>query len=254
LLGVERFGIVLVLELPDFRFRQGRGCARGVGPGVLAELRRPSARRPGRFAFLNRRAAEMAGQTQLLHRKSQPAKAAAAHSCPAVAGARRVLDSLRGIMELTRPRTQGASDASVARRERFQAGFNIIEVSIATLIIGVLVASILTTITHGFGILSRSRETLRGNQILQQELETIRTYSWTQMTNSANFGSTNIADGGVVYSVAKYVAPYTNSTIYGTNNIRKVTVTIVWTNMNGDQMSKSMTTLVSQGGLNDYIY
>lgn len=122
------------------------------------------------------------------------------------------------------------------------------------LVIGILVASILTTVTHGFGILSRSRETLRGNQILQQEVETIRTYTWSQMTNPANFGATSISDGGLVYYVSKSVAPYTNSTAYGTNNMRMLTVSIVWTNMTGDAITKSMTTLVSQGGLNDYIY
>jgi prepilin-type N-terminal cleavage/methylation domain-containing protein len=144
--------------------------------------------------------------------------------------------------------------ASRHRRLASRAGFNLIEVSIATLVIGILVASILTTVTHGFGILSRSRETLRGNQILQQELETIRTYTWTQMTNSANFTNSSVSDRGVIYFVTKSVVPYTNSTGYGLTNMRKVTVSILWTNMTGDPITKSMTTLVSQGGLNDYIY
>ena len=98
---------------------------------------------------------------------------------------------------------------------------------------------------------SGSRSTF---EILQQELETIRTYTWTQMTNSANFTNATVSDRGVIYYVSKSVVPYTNSTGYGLTNMRKVTVSILWTNMTGDQINKSMTTLVSQGGLNDYIY
>jgi hypothetical protein len=109
-------------------------------------------------------------------------------------------------------------------------------------------------VTHGFTILSRSRETVRANQLLQQQLETIRTYNWSQMTNNANFGTTTNQDGGILFYCSSSVQPYTNSTTYGTNNMRKVTVTVTWTNVSGLRITKSMTTLVAQGGLNDYIY
>ena len=140
------------------------------------------------------------------------------------------------------------------RRTTGQAGFSLVEVSIASLVVAVLIGSILTTVTHGFGILSRSRETVRGNQILQGELETMRTYSWSQITNSGTFTNSTISDGGVIYSVTRSAAQYTNSTTYGSNYMRKVTISILWTNMTGDPITKSMTTLISQGGLDDYIY
>jgi hypothetical protein len=63
-----------------------------------------------------------------------------------------------------------------------------------------------------------------------------------------------VSDGSIKYYISKSVASYTNSTVYGTNNMRKVTVSILWTNMTGDPITKGMTTLISQGGLNDYIY
>jgi len=106
----------------------------------------------------------------------------------------------------------------------------------------------------GIRILTRSRQTLRANQILQQELETIRTYSWSSVTNSSNYGATNYLDGQILYNVSRSVAAYANSTSYGTNNMRKVTITITWTNAPGKIITKDMTTLFAQGGLNDYIY
>lgn len=133
-------------------------------------------------------------------------------------------------------------------------GFSLVEVSIAMLVIAILIASILTTVTHGFSILSRSRETLRANQILQQELETIRTYSWLQMTNSANFASTNSTDQGITYSITRAATNFYNSTSYCSNNMKQVTITVTWTNSSGTVESKSMTTVVNKGGLNDYLY
>lgn len=129
-----------------------------------------------------------------------------------------------------------------------------VEVCIATLVLGILIGSILTVVTQAYVILSRSRETLRANQILQQEMETIRTYSWSQMTNSSNFGSATYTDQGVRYSVSRSVSNCSNSTSYGTNYMKQVTVTVTWTNMSGQAISKNMTTLITQGGLNDYIY
>lgn len=134
------------------------------------------------------------------------------------------------------------------------AGFTLVEVSVATLVVGVLIASILTTVLHGFAILAASRQTLRANQILQQELETLRTYSWSQVTNTASYGSTNYLDGQINYLVTRSMMPYANGTSYGTNQMRRVTITIVWTNAPGRVISKNMTTLFTQGGLNDYIY
>lgn len=137
---------------------------------------------------------------------------------------------------------------------RRAGGFSLIEVAIATLVIGILVASILSTVTHGFSILARSRQTLRANQILQQDIETIRTYSWSQMTNAANFGSSNYYDGSLLYVTTRSITNYSNSTSYGTNYMKKVTVSITWTNAPGKVVNKTMTTLFTQGGLNDYLY
>jgi len=137
---------------------------------------------------------------------------------------------------------------------RGQEGFNLIEVSIATLVVGILVASVLSTLVHGFSILSRSRQTARANQIVQQEMETIRTYTWAQMTNSANFSATNTTDGNIIYSISRSSTNHYNSTSYCTNYMRKVTITITWTNAPGKIMTNALTTVITQGGLNDYFF
>lgn len=140
------------------------------------------------------------------------------------------------------------------KRTSRRAGFSLLEVSISSLVIAIFISSILTTVISGYAVLDRSRETLRANQIIQQELETLRTYSWSQVTNAANFYTTNYADQGNSYKVTRMLTNYNNSTSYSTNYMRKVTVSVVWTNGPGKTITKDMTTLISQGGLNDYIY
>ncbi len=149
---------------------------------------------------------------------------------------------------------QTVRERALFRSRATTAGFNLIEVTIATLVVGIFVCAILVSVTSGYSVLEKSRETLRANQILQQELETVRTYSWTSMTNSANFGSTNYADSGVSFAVTRSVSNYYNSTSYCTSYMREVTISIAWTNSAGSPMNKDMSTVVSEGGLNDYIY
>ncbi len=150
--------------------------------------------------------------------------------------------------------TQTIRERTSIRRHVRMAGFNLMEVTIATLVVGIFVCAILVTVTSGYSVLEKSRETLRANQILQQELETIRTYNWSAMTNNANFAPTNYTDSGVSFRVTRSVSNYYNNTTYCTNSLLEVTISIFWTNSAGNAMSKDMTTVVSQGGLNDYIY
>jgi hypothetical protein len=122
------------------------------------------------------------------------------------------------------------------------------------LVAAVLIGSILTTITQGFSILTRSREIGRANQILQEELETVRTYSWSNVTNTANFNSTNYTDGGIVYAVSRAVTNSNVSYSYASNNLKEITISLVWTNHSGTVVNLKMSTLVSKAGLNDYLF
>jgi Tfp pilus assembly protein PilV len=106
-----------------------------------------------------------------------------------------------------------------------------------------------------------AREEVRATQIMQDKTETIRLYTWSQITDSAFLPSqftesfcptcpTN--NRGVTYSgiLAVTNAPVTE--MYS-NDLLQVTVRLTWTS-GGTAHQSQINTLVSRYGLHNYIY
>src|SRR5947207_2759713 len=70
-------------------------------------------------------------------------------------------------------------------RLRAAQGFSLVEVLVAMLIIGVIVAGLYGTFAHGFRTAQLAREDLRATQILHEKLDKIRLMTWDQLTDSA---------------------------------------------------------------------
>ena len=154
--------------------------------------------------------------------------------------------------------------------------FTLVEVLIAMGIVGILFVSLYAGISAGFGVMSQTREQMRATQVMIDKMETLRLYSWSQIST---FGSTtsyipstffeafyptttNYADStvttnssglglGFVYygTVAITNAGFTENY---SNNVKIVTITLNWTN--GTPRSQTMSTYVSQYGIQNYIY
>jgi uncharacterized protein (TIGR02598 family) len=143
--------------------------------------------------------------------------------------------------------------------DRSEAGFSIVEGTVAMGIIGVLFVALLAGFTSGFSVIRLARENVRATQILQEKMETVRLFNWDQI-NTAGFIPTSFTNSfdptnsskGVIYrgTVTITNAPLTE--IY-TNKIRQVIVDLNWTSGTVNR-SRRMTTLVSRNGLQNYIY
>jgi prepilin-type N-terminal cleavage/methylation domain-containing protein len=147
---------------------------------------------------------------------------------------------------------------------RLRSAFTLVEVAMTTAILGVILASFYSGIAAGFAMIGLARENLRGDQILLEKTETLRLYSWDQI-NTAGFipatftapfyppiaGQTN-GNAGVTYygRVTITNAPFNVS--YATN-LKLVTVSLTWTNGHNARV-RSMETLVSEFGMQTYIY
>lgn len=90
----------------------------------------------------------------------------------------------------------------------------------------------------------------RVNSALRQQVELVRTWDWTTVNNlsSTNFTNAVLDDvpgaTGTVY--AEYYPVATNSSL----TIKRVTIEVNWTDMNGVNRDDTATTLVCQNGLN----
>ncbi|MBI5799409.1 MAG: hypothetical protein HZA92_01605 [Verrucomicrobia bacterium] len=157
---------------------------------------------------------------------------------------------------------------------RGNRAFSIIEALVASCVVGVLFVSLYGGITAGFGALNSARENLRATQVIIDKMETLRLYSWTQVSTfgtstsyipstftesfypattnySASLVSTGASGSGFIYygtvdiSGAGFTQNYSNS-------VKLVTLTLRWTN--GVARSQTMSTYTSQYGIQNYIY
>jgi Tfp pilus assembly protein PilV len=155
------------------------------------------------------------------------------------------------------------------RSRRGPSAFSLIEVVVAVSVIMVAFLAIFANMTFGLSVTQLSRENLRATQIMLDKMEGVRLYNWNQLTNSGflvpsftnwffetnNIGSANATGTGISYTGQVLVAsvPFTN---FYTPNMRKVTVNVGWTSGNAGNTprSRSMSTFVSQSGMQNYIY
>jgi len=141
--------------------------------------------------------------------------------------------------------------------------FTLIEVLVAMVAIGVVFSGFFLCLSQGFATTEAARENLRATQILEDQMETIRLYTWSQI-NSNGFIPTNFttpfsptgtqSTNGLVYYAQILItnAPMVES--YASNFVL-VTVTLNWTNGNNDLThQRQISTIVSEYGLHNYFY
>jgi len=145
----------------------------------------------------------------------------------------------------------GAGGKRLAR----QGGFSLVEVMIATAVIGVSVFALYSGIVVGMTLMHLTRENFRANQILQERMEMIRLLSWRELKQpgcvpqnftvpfrAAGFGTNNVFQyqGSILITNAPLIESYSNALVM-------VTVSVSWTSADKPR-TRSLTTLVSQDG------
>ncbi len=141
----------------------------------------------------------------------------------------------------------------------------IVEVVVATVIIAIAGAGVITSINYGLLIMQMARENARASQIMLERLESVRLYNWSEVTN-AGYVPTTFTDvydpqsptnaQGAVYSGTLTVADpvFSSSTPSYSSSMRQFTVTLQW-NTNGKvPHTRSLTTYVAKDGLQNYVY
>jgi hypothetical protein len=141
-------------------------------------------------------------------------------------------------------------------------------VTIASAISAVMFVSLYGGISWGFATIKVAREDLRATQVALEKMETMRMYSWEQV-NSNGFipptftapffpiltndvsGGTN--SSGVVYYGTTTLTNADVSSAYS-NDVKRVIVTVSWTNDNHVAHTRKMETMISQYGMQRYIY
>lgn len=144
---------------------------------------------------------------------------------------------------------------------RSNTGYTFTEVMVAVGVIGVLFVSLYLAFSAGFTVIRVARENLRATQVMVQRAETLRLYTWTQLTNASYF-KTNFTDNsiealGTTYfgNIALSTPANMGSPSYLTN-MRTITISVRWTNGIGKPMPhyREMQTQTARWGMQNYVY
>lgn len=129
-------------------------------------------------------------------------------------------------------------------------------------IFGVVLFSLFAGISSGFSIIKSARENLRATQVMVEKMETIRLYTWEQINSNGfipatftdyYFASSDTNRSSTTYHGSLLITNTISGVSYATN-LKTVTIDLTWTNSSGLVHTRSMNTLVSKNGLQDYIY
>lgn len=135
----------------------------------------------------------------------------------------------------------------------------------ATGIIAVTGAGVISAINYGLCIMRIARENQRATQVMLEKLEAVRLYNWTEVTNSgfipSNFtaaydptSATNM-QGITYYGSLSVAIPNFNGTVPNYSSaIRQFTVSVSWTNSGGLAHTRTLSTYVAQNGMQNYVY
>ena len=146
----------------------------------------------------------------------------------------------------------------IIKRSKAAAAFTLIEVLTAVGVIGIVSVSLYAGLAMSFEAVHNSRLELRATHILTEKLEALRLFNWDQVKTKGfvpekfteRFDPTN--NHSVLYEVQitltnAAVAPAYDSTM------RKVVAQVTWNNTHGKR-TKQMETLISQYGIQNYLY
>lgn len=125
-----------------------------------------------------------------------------------------------------------------------------------------MLVSLYAGFTFGYQQIRLTRQEERAVQILQEKMELVRLLNWSQVTpgyvptyfqeSFYSSNPTNAASGNTIYSGQVLItnAPITESY---SNDLREVQVQVSWV-YDGKTHNRTMTTFVSQYGMQNYIY
>jgi len=138
------------------------------------------------------------------------------------------------------------------RRTHRRAGFTLMESLVAISVFSMVIAGGLIGVRKGFEVVDGSRHYTRVSQVLQSEVETLRTYSWEQIEELPEKETIGLdthfdTDAYDAYTVTREITDEEADR-------KRVVITVTFTNRGGKEVSLRYLTYFTEGGVNDYFY
>lgn len=142
-------------------------------------------------------------------------------------------------------------------RRRREAGVTMVEALVSMAAFGISFVSLYAGLGMGFATIGSARENLRATQVMVEKMETIRLYTFKQINTPGFIPKTftesyYAAGGGLVYNGQLAISDGPNSRSYNAY-VKRVNISVSWMS-GGRTHNRSMNTLVTRHGLQNYIY
>ena len=146
-----------------------------------------------------------------------------------------------------------------------RAGFTIIEVMLAALVMALGIATALTALQYGLRATDTARNMTLAGQIMQSEIEILRLQNWSQIaalpasatvdpstTITTGYGSS--LDSTLSTIANRFQVTRTVEDMSGRADIKLINLYVSWTGVDGRSHQLTYQTRYARNGLADYFY
>ena len=135
----------------------------------------------------------------------------------------------------------------------------------AAIVMALGITTSITTLQYGLQAVDTARNMTLAGQIMQSEMEILRLQNWTQISALAasatvdpsttiSSGTTSSLDLALNTIASRFTCTRTVADISGRADIKLITLTTVWTGVDGRRHTLSYPTRYAKNGLSDYFY
>jgi len=138
----------------------------------------------------------------------------------------------------------------------------LVEVVMATSITALMAVALIGSFNYGFLVMKQVRENQRATQVLMEKMETIRLYSWEQVT-TAGFIPSSFYDyfdpqapqdsKGVTYYGYISIGDVPFGSTYSTN-MKQIHIVLWWHSSENITRIRRATSYIAKDGIQNYVY
>ena len=133
-----------------------------------------------------------------------------------------------------------------------QTGFTLVEVMIAMVVFSMVIAGGLIGISRGFELIDTTRNYTRSSQVLQSELELLRTLPWATFSELSDTELTDKFQEQIATQFGEDTYKGAVTTTLTGGDLMQITVTVEWSGKKGRVHTLNYVTYFTEGGVNDY--
>ena len=140
--------------------------------------------------------------------------------------------------------------STIQKDAQHRAGLTLVEVMIAMLVLSISIAGVIGLITQSFFCLENSRKLNHVSQVLQTEIENIRTYSWSEIEAMPFWSEFEPSVGNLDLNKLNIVCE--RYVFDNKANQKKIRLIASWTDYRSITHTRSYEAYYTKEGLSDY--